>query len=166
MKTINPKYYDGVTANIIIKAGNYIVNGAVNIGKETVNVFGNIDKNMNASLKTSQASIRLENIMKRYGYNVQGLDDASLPVRLNLNLSGKVTDLQGDFEVVSNYGNYIAEYEDLYVKGKIKSLQSLDIEASVKMRELWLEYQRFKDVYGDLEIKNNIVKLKELKMIS
>ena len=35
MKTINPKYYDGVTANIIIKAGNYIVNGAVNIGKET-----------------------------------------------------------------------------------------------------------------------------------
>ena len=163
MKTINPKYYDGVTANIIIKAGNYIVNGAVNIGKETVNVFGNIDKNMNASLKTSQASIRLENIMKRYGYNVQGLDGASLPVRLNLNLSGKVTDLQGDFEVVSNYGNYIAEYEDLYVKGKIKSLQSLDIEASVKMRELWLEYQRFKDVYGDLEIKNNIVKLKELK---
>ena len=163
MKTLNPKYYDGLTANIIIKAGSYIINGAVNLGKETVKVFGNIDKNMNASFKTAESPIRIENIMKRYGYNVQGLDSASLPVHLNLNLSGKVTDLQGDFEIKSNYGNYIAEYEDLYIKGKIKSLQRLDIEASVKMRELWLKYQRFKDVYGDLDIKNNILKIKELK---
>ena len=163
MKTINPKYYDGLNANVIIKKGKYIVNAVVNVGKETIKVLGEVDKRMNASFKTIQAPIRVENIMKRYGYNLQGLNSASLPIYLSLNLSGNISNLQGDFEVTSKYGNYIAEYEDLYIKGKIKSIQSLDIEANIKMQEVWLEYQRFKDVYGDLKIKNNIVKIENLK---
>ena len=51
---------------------------------------------------------------------------------------------------------------ELYAKGKIRNLLSLNLDVDAKMEELWLGYQRFKNVAGELNIRNNVLNIIDL----
>ena len=144
------------------------------------NVTGNLEIKDNA---VNIASIRSENLHASGRYDIKSgkmdinarlknymFTDNNLPSKMNVkigtlnaNLTGTADKLSGNYELYSPYGEYVVEYEKLHANGKINNLSKLDLTANVKMDELWLNYQRLKDVTANLEVKDNVVNILSIK---
>ncbi len=158
MKSILPQYYDSLNANIKINNGNYAIKANIKIGTETITAIGTTDMKMNHNY-TINDNLKVENIAKRYGYNIPNL---KMPISLLLHLRGQGNNLAGYFEAYSDYGSYIAEYEKLKITGKLNSVSNIDLDANIKIGELWAGYQRFKELDGSLTLSNNKLKINNL----
>lgn len=143
------------------------VTGNLEIKDNAVNIASIRSENLNASgkydIKSGKMDInaRLKNYM---------FTDNNLPSKMNVkigtlnaNLTGTADKLSGNYELYSPYGEYVVEYEKLHVNGKINNLSKLDLTANAKMDELWLNYQRLKDVTANLEVKDNVVNILSVK---
>ena len=143
------------------------VTGNLEIKDNVVNIASIRSENLNASgkydIKSGKMDInaRLKNYM---------FTDNNLPSKMNVkigtlnaNLTGTADKLSGNYELYSPYGEYVVEYEKLHVNGKINNLSKLDLTANAKMDELWLNYQRLKDVTANLELKDNVVNILSVK---
>ena len=143
------------------------VTGNLEIKDNVVNIASIRNENLNASgkydIKSGKIDInaRLKNYM---------LSSNELPSKmdvkigtLNANLSGTANKLSGNYELYSPYGKSIVEYEKLHANGKINNLSKLDLTVNAKMDELWLNYQRLKDVTANLEVKDNVVNILSIK---
>ena len=143
------------------------VTGNLEIKDNVVNIASIRSENLNASgkydIKSGKMDInaRLKNYM---------FTDNNLPSKMNVkigtlnaNLTGTADKLSGNYELYSPYGEYVVEYEKLHANGKINNLSKLDLTANVKMDELWLNYQRLKDVTANLEVKDNVVNILSIK---
>ena len=143
------------------------VTGNLEIKDNVVNIASIRNENLNASgkydIKSGKMDInaRLKNYM---------FTDNNLPSKMNVkigtlnaNLTGTADKLSGNYELYSPYGEYVVEYEKLHVNGKINNLSKLDLTANAKMDELWLNYQRLKDVTANLEVKDNVVNILSVK---
>ncbi|VTX69789.1 Uncharacterised protein [uncultured Leptotrichia sp.] len=144
------------------------------------NVTGNLEIKDNA---VNIASIRSENLHASGRYDIKSgkmdinarlknymFTDNNLPSKMNVkigtlnaNLTGTADKLSGNYELYSPYGEYVVEYEKLHANGKINNLSKLDLTANPKMDELWLNYQRLKDVTANLEVKDNVVNILSIK---
>ena len=143
------------------------VTGNLEIKDNVVNIASIRNENLNASgrydIKSGKMDInaRLKNYM---------FTDNNLPSKMNVkigtlnaNLTGTADKLSGNYELYSPYGEYVVEYEKLHANGKINNLLKLDLTANAKMDELWLNYQRLKDVTANLEVKDNVVNILSIK---
>ena len=143
------------------------VTGNLEIKDNAVNIASIRSENLNASgrydIKSGKMDInaRLKNYM---------FTDNNLPSKMNVkigtlnaNLTGTADKLSGNYELYSPYGEYVVEYEKLHANGKINNLSKLDLTANAKMDELWLNYQRLKDVTANLEVKDNVVNILSVK---
>ena len=143
------------------------VTGNLEIKDNVVNIASIRSENLNASgrydIKSGKMDInaRLKNYM---------FTDNNLPSKMNVkigtlnaNLTGTADKLFGNYELYSPYGEYVVEYEKLHANGKINNLSKLDLTANAKMDELWLNYQRLKDVTANLEVKDNVVNILSIK---
>ena len=143
------------------------VTGNLEIKDNVVNIASIRSENLNASgrydIKSGKMDInaRLKNYM---------FTDNNLPSKMNVkigtlnaNLTGTADKLFGNYELYSPYGEYVVEYEKLHANGKINNLLKLDLTANAKMDELWLNYQRLKDVTANLEVKDNVVNILSIK---
>jgi len=143
------------------------VTGNLEIKDNAVNIASIRSENLNASgrydIKSGKMDInaRLKNYM---------FTDNNLPSKMNVkigtlnaNLTGTADKLSGNYELYSPYGEYVVEYEKLHANGKINNLSKLDLTANAKMDELWLNYQRLKDVTANLEVKDNVVNILSIK---
>ena len=143
------------------------VTGNLEIKDNVVNIASIRSENLNASgrydIKSGKMDInaRLKNYM---------FTDNNLPSKMNVkigtlnaNLTGTADKLSGNYELYSPYGEYVVEYEKLHANGKINNLSKLDLTANAKMDELWLNYQRLKDVTANLEVKGNVVNILSVK---
>ncbi|MDO5088379.1 MAG: translocation/assembly module TamB [Leptotrichiaceae bacterium] len=165
LKSGQNKYFDSINGQIDITGKGYGVNAYINTGGQTVNVRGTTTKELYHSYRVTSgkhSSFDVAKLLRQYGYKLKGLDTAKLPVSLNMQISGKADSLSGDYNIYSPFGRYIVEYEELYAKGKIRNLLSLNLDVNAKMEELWLGYQRFKNVTGELDIRNNILNIIDL----
>ncbi len=162
LKSRDNKYFDLINANVNVKNGSYNVNADVNVKGQNLRVSGITTADMNHSYKITtfgKGRFDAAKLLRDYGYNLKGLDKAKLPMTVKANISGKGDKLSGNYELYSPYGEYVVEYEQLHAKGKINDLLSLNLDIDAKMSELWVGYQRLKNVSGNLNIKNNIVNI-------
>ena len=161
IKDLSMPFVNTVNANIKIRNGNYSISGTAGIkGGGVLNISGTTTSNMkhSYSLKLPQ-SIDIAKFLRANGYNFKGLDKAKLPSTLTARINGSGNKISGTYELYSPYGEYIGEYENLRASGKINDLTNMDITVNTNMDELWLGYQRFKNVSGDLAIKDNVVNI-------
>ena len=162
LKSRNNKYFDLINANVNVNNGSYNVNADINVKGQNLRVSGVTTASMNHSYKiTTFGKGRLDaaKLLRDYGYNLKGLDKAKLPMTVTANISGNGDKLSGSYELYSPYGEYIVEYEQLHAKGKINDLLSLNLDINAKMSEVWVGYQRLKNVSGNLNIKNDVVNI-------
>lgn len=143
------------------------VTGNLEIKDNVVNIASIRNENLNASGKydIKSGKIDINARLKNYMFT-----DNNLPSKMNVkigtlnaNLTGTADKLSGNYELYSPYGEYVVEYEKLHANGKINNLSKLDLTANAKMDELWLNYQRLKDVMANLELKDNVVNILSIK---
>ena len=143
------------------------VTGTLEIKDNVVNIASIRNENLNASGKydIKSGKIDINARLKNYMFT-----DNNLPSKMNVkigtlnaNLTGTADKLSGNYELYSPYGEYVVEYEKLHANGKINNLSKLDLTANAKMDELWLNYQRLKDVTANLEVKDNVVNILSIK---
>ena len=143
------------------------VTGNLEIKDNVVNIASIRNENLNASGKydIKSGKIDINARLKNYMFT-----DNNLPSKMNVkigtlnaNLTGTADKLSGNYELYSPYGEYVVEYEKLHANGKINNLSKLDLTANAKMDELWLNYQRLKDVTANLEVKDNVVNILSVK---
>ena len=143
------------------------VTGNLEIKDNVVNIASIRNENLNASGKydIKSGKIDINAGLKNYMFTNNNLP-SKMNVKigtLNANLTGTADKLSGNYELYSPYGEYVVEYEKLHANGKINNLLKLDLTANAKMDELWLNYQRLKDVTANLEVKDNVVNILSIK---
>ena len=143
------------------------VTANLGIKDNAVNIASIRNENLNASGKYNIKSgkIDINAGLKNYMFTNNNLP-SKMNVKigtLNANLTGTADKLSGNYELYSPYGEYVVEYEKLHANGKINNLLNLDLTANAKMDELWLNYQRLKDVTANLGIKDNIVNIASIR---
>ena len=97
-------------------------------------------------------------------YNIKAKSNklAGYELGLDVNLTGDGSKLTGDYKIFSAYGNKGIEYENLTATGKIYDLSHLNLDIDVFIEEVWLGYQRLKNVSGTLNLANNILTIKSI----
>lgn len=143
------------------------VTGNLEIKDNAVNIASIRSENLHASgrydIKSGKMDINAR--LKNYMFTDNNLS-SKMNVKigtLNANLTGTADKLSGNYELYSPYGEYVVEYEKLHANGKINNLSKLDLTVNAKMDELWLNYQRLKDVTANLEVKDNVVNILSIK---
>ena len=165
IKDLSMPFVNSVNANIKIHNGNYNISGTAGInGGGTVSIAGTTTSDMKHSYSLNlPRNIDIAKLLRANGYNFKGLDKAKLPATLTAKISGSGNKLSGSYELYSPYGEYIGEYENLRASGKINDLTNMDITVNTNMDELWLGYQRLKNVTGNLRIKDNVVNIASIQ---
>ena len=143
------------------------VTANLGIKDNAVNIASIRNENLNASGKYNIKSGKIDRNagLKNYMFTNNNLP-SKMNVKigtLNANLTGTADKLSGNYELYSPYGEYVVEYEKLHANGKINNLLNLDLTANAKMDELWLNYQRLKDVTANLGIKDNVVNIASIR---
>ena len=143
------------------------VTANLGIKDNAVNIASIRNENLNASgtYNIKSGKIDITAGLKNYMFTNNNLP-SKMNVKigtLNANLTGTADKLSGNYELYSPYGEYVVEYEKLHANGKINNLLNLDLTANAKMDELWLNYQRLKDVTANLGIKDNIVNIASIR---
>lgn len=97
-------------------------------------------------------------------YNIKAKSNklAGYELGLDVNLTGDGSKFIGDYKIFSAYGNKVIEYENLTATGKIYDLSHLNLDIDVFIEEVWLGYQRLKNVSGTLNLANNILSIKSI----
>lgn len=165
IKDLSMPFVNTVNARVKIHNGNYSINGSAGMkGGGVINISGTTTSDMrhSYSLKLPK-NIDIAKFLRANGYNFKGLDKAKLPSTITAKISGSGNKISGTYELYSPYGEYIGEYEKLHASGKINDLANMDITVNTNMDELWLGYQRFKNVSGNLRIKDNIVNITNIQ---
>jgi len=147
----------------------HLRNVTANLGikDNAVNIASIRNENLNASgtYNIKSGKIDITAGLKNYMFTNNNLP-SKMNVKigtLNANLTGTADKLSGTYELYSPYGEYVVEYEKLHANGKINNLLNLDLTANAKMDELWLNYQRLKDVTANLGIKDNVVNIASIR---
>ena len=151
-----------IDTKVDISEGNYKIDALIDAGGQYIRAKGMTSSEMNHSytVTTSKNStFDMAKFLRHTGKEIKGLDKAYLPVTFTARLNGKGSSFSGEYDVYSPYGQFIVEYEELRAKGKISDLLSLNLDANGTIYELWLGYQRLKNVNALLEIKNNILNI-------
>ena len=143
------------------------VTANLGIKDNAVNIASIRNENLNASgtYNIKSGKIDINAGLKNYMFTNNNLP-SKMNVKigtLNANLTGTADKLSGNYELYSPYGEYVVEYEKLHANGKINNLLNLDLTANAKMDELWLNYQRLKDVTANLGIKDNVVNIASIR---
>ena len=143
------------------------VTANLGIKDNAVNIASIRNENLNASgtYNIKSGKIDITAGLKNYMFTNNNLP-SKMNVKigtLNANLTGTADKLSGNYELYSPYGEYVVEYEKLHANGKINNLLNLDLTANAKMDELWLNYQRLKDVTANLGIKDNVVNIASIR---
>ena len=143
------------------------VTANLGIKDNAVNIASIRNENLNASgtYNIKSGKIDITAGLKNYMFTNNNLP-SKMNVKigtLNANLTGTADKLSGNYELYSPYGEYVVEYEKLHANGKINNLSKLDLTVNAKMDELWLNYQRLKDVTANLEVKDNVVNILSIK---
>ncbi len=97
-------------------------------------------------------------------YNIKAKSNklAGYELGLDVNLTGDGSKFTGDYKIFSAYGNKGIEYENLTATGKIHDLSHLNLDIDVFIEEVWIGYQRLKNVSGTLNLANNILTIKSI----
>lgn len=66
-----------------------------------------------------------------------------------------------DIEAQSEYGEGYLEYENLKIRGNIENLSEFNLDMDVDLEELWIGYQRFKNLKGKLNLFDNKLTIKD-----
>lgn len=160
IKNLPIKMIDSIIANININRGNYDIKADVHTGGTVISVKGTTTSNMKHSYSVqSKGKMDLAKLLRNYGYNFKGLNKAKLPFDIKVKINGTNNKISGSYELYSPYGEYIVEYENLHANGKINDLRKLDLDMYVNAAEVWLEYQRLKNLTAKLNLKNDILKI-------
>ena len=143
------------------------VTANLGIKDNAVNIASIRNENLNASgtYNIKSGKIDITAGLKNYMFTNNNLP-SKMNVKigtLNANLTGTADKLSGNYELYSPYGEYVVEYEKLHANGKINNLLNLDLTANANMDELWLNYQRLKDVTANLGIKDNVVNIASIR---
>ncbi|WP_314395742.1 translocation/assembly module TamB domain-containing protein [Leptotrichia shahii] len=143
------------------------VTANLGIKDNAVNIASIRNENLNASgtYNIKSGKIDITAGLKNYMFTNNNLP-SKMNVKigtLNANLTGTADKLSGNYELYSPYGEYVVEYEKLHANGKINNLLNLDLTANAKMDELWLNYQRLKDVTANLGIRDNVVNIASIR---
>jgi len=165
IKDLSMPFVNAVNAKIKIHNGNYSINGTAGIkGGGVINISGTTTSDMKHSYSLNlPKSIDIAKLLRANGYNFKGLNKAKLPAMLTAKISGNGNKISGTYKLYSPYGEYIGEYEKLHASGKINDLANMDITVNTNMDELWFGYQRFKNVSGNLRIKDNVVNITSIQ---
>ena len=165
IKDLSMPFVNTVNAKIKIHNGNYNISGTAGIkGGGVVNISGTTTSDMKHSYSLNlPRNIDIAKLLRANGYNFKGLDKAKLPATLTAKISGSGNKISGTYQLFSPYGEYIGEYENLRASGKINDLANMDITVNTNMDELWLGYQRLKNVTGNLRIKDNVVNITSIQ---
>ena len=165
IKDLSMPFVNAVNAKIKIHNGNYSINGTAGIkGGGVINISGTTTSDMKHSYSLNlPKSIDIAKLLRANGYNFKGLNKAKLPATLTAKISGNGNKISGTYKLYSPYGEYIGEYEKLHASGKINDLTNMDITVNTNMDELWFGYQRFKNVSGNLRIKDNVVNITSIQ---
>ena len=165
IKDLSMPFVNAVNAKIKIHNGNYSINGTAGIkGGGVINISGTTTSDMKHSYSLNlPKSIDIAKLLRANGYNFKGLNKAKLPATLTAKISGNGNKISGTYKLYSPYGEYIGEYEKLHASGKINDLANMDITVNTNMDELWFGYQRFKNVSGNLRIKDNVVNITSIQ---
>ncbi|CAM3100250.1 hypothetical protein STFE110948_02180 [Streptobacillus felis] len=146
------KFFDMANANIIINNGKYDINSVVNIKDGKLIVSGNTTKDLINSYNITGEKIDIFEIGKQLGYLNKDIEE-KMPLNFNTKINGNLDNLRGNIDITSAYGGYIAEYENLKLKGTINNLKEFDMDFDLSMDELWIKYQRFLDVKSKVKIR-------------
>ena len=165
IKDLSMPFVNAINAKIKIHNGNYSINGTAGIkGGGVINISGTTTSDMKHSYSLNlPKSIDIAKLLRANGYNFKGLNKAKLPATLTAKISGNGNKISGTYKLYSPYGEYIGEYEKLHASGKINDLTNMDITVNTNMDELWFGYQRFKNVSGNLRIKDNVVNITSIQ---
>ena len=165
IKDLSIPLVHSVNAHVKIHNGNYTISGTAGInGSGTVSINGTTTSDMKHSYSLNlPKNIDIAKLLRANGYKFKGLDKAKLPATLTARINGSGNKISGTYKLYSPYGEYIGEYENLHASGKINDLANMDITVNTNMDELWLGYQRLKNVSGNLHIKDNVVNITDIR---
>lgn len=157
------EYFDTARVSAIVRNGNFDVNAAAAISGQNVRATGTTDSKFNHRYKVSGSNVRIKPLLDRFGIKVAGMEQSDLVTDFNANIYGSGANLKGDFNIASQRGKYFVEYEKLNVSGNIEDLLKGRLQAKVNAGEIWLNYQRFKNLSGDVKYENNVITLTDFK---
>ena len=155
--------YDSVKLAANVKNGNFDVNAVVNISGQQIKAVGVTDSKFNHRYLVTGSNVNLKPILQRFGVKLSGINEASVVTDLYANIYSEGGKIKGDFKLDSRRGKYFAEYEKLSLSGNIEDLLAGKLRAKVDIGELWINYQRFKNLAGDVSFENNAFTVNNLK---
>ena len=157
------EYYDSVKLSANVKNSNFDVNAVVGISGQQIKAVGVTDSKFNHKYVVTGSNVNLKPILQRFGVKLAGIEDASVVTDLHANIYSMDGKIKGDFKLDSRRGKYFAEYEKLSVSGNIENLLSGKLQAKVDVGELWINYQRFKNLSGSVHFENSVFTVNNLK---
>ena len=157
------KYFDTARVSAVVRNGNFDVNATAGISGQNIRAAGTTDSNFNHRYRVSGSNIRIKPLLDRFEMKVAGMEQSDLVTDFNANIYSSGGKLKGDFNIASQRGKYFVEYEKLNVSGNIEDLLEGKLWAKVSAGEIWLNYQRFKNLSGDVKYENSVITLTDFK---
>lgn len=157
------EYFDTAKISAIVRNGNFDVNANAAISGQNIRAVGTTDSNFNHRYKVNGSNIHIKPLLDRFGIKVAGMDQSDLTTDFTANIYSSDGKIKGDFDLNSKRGKYFVEYEQLHVSGNIEDLLEGKLAAKVDAGEIWINYQRFKNLTGDVKYENNVITLTNFK---
>ncbi|MCP1224081.1 translocation/assembly module TamB domain-containing protein [Sebaldella sp. S0638] len=157
------KYFDTAKVSAVVRNGNFDINANAVISGQNIRATGTTDSKFNHRYKVSGSNIHVKKLLDRFDIKVAGMDKSDLTADFNANIYSNGGKLKGDFNIASQRGKYFVEYEKLNISGDIEDLLAGRLQAKVSAGEIWLNYQRFKNLTGDVSYENNVITVTNFK---
>lgn len=142
----------------------FITNLVIDLKKQNILQRGKIETSLvlldNNLLGTLKTKIDINDGM--YNVSASAKELMGMSLDLKVNLIGDGTKFKGNYEIFSPYGTKGIEYENLKIIGTINDLSELDLDMNIYSEEIWLGYQRLKNVNGKLKLKNDILTIEDI----
>jgi translocation and assembly module TamB len=157
------EYFDSAKVAAIVRNGNFDINAIAGISGQTIKATGTTDSKFNHRYKVNGSNIQIKPLLDRFGIKVAGMDQSDLRTDFDANIYSSGGKILGDFNLNSRRGKYFVEYEKLNISGNIEDLLSGRFQAKIHAGEIWLNYQRFKNLTGDIRYENNVITVTDFK---
>lgn len=157
------EYFDQAKISANIRNGNFDVNVTADISGQQIRAVGVTDSKFNHRYKVNGSNINIKPLLKRFNVEVSGINEASVVTDFNADIYSEGGKIKGDFSLDSRRGKYFVEYEKLNVTGSIENLLEGKLKARVNAEEIWINYQRFKNLSGVVSYENNTLILENFK---
>ncbi|WP_073508331.1 translocation/assembly module TamB domain-containing protein [Streptobacillus notomytis] len=152
--------FDNITTGISVNNGNLDISSIVSVKDGKLVFNGKTNKDLIHSYDIKGEKIDIFEIGKLFGYIDKDVKE-SMKINFETKVSGNIDDIKGDIYITSPYGGYIAEYENLVLKGKINNLKEIDLDLDLSVDELWIKYQRFVDIKSKVKIRKEDIFVEE-----